>query len=61
MMLKSPAKIKPPGPLYDFKEDIQKLFSQFSILNLCSEIYFFEEAIYRQFFFQIKTLNSKKR
>ena len=40
MMPKSQAKIKPLSHIYDFKEDIQKLFSQFSILNLCPEMYF---------------------
>ena len=51
MMHKSQAKIKPSSRIYDFKEDIHEFFSQFSILNLCSEIYFFEGAIYLKLLF----------
>ena len=29
--------------IYDFDEDIHKFFSKFSILNLCSEMYFLRE------------------
>ena len=41
MMPKSQAKIKLLSPIYDFKEDMHKLFSQFSILSLCSEMYIY--------------------
>ena len=50
MMPKSQAKIKLLSPIYDFKEDMHKLFSQFSILNLCSEIYFLRKQFIENFF-----------
>ena len=49
MAPKSQTKIKTHFP-HDFKEDRHKFFSQFSILNLCSEMYFLSEQFIRQFF-----------
>ena len=43
MTPKSQAKIKPNSCIYDFKEDIYEFFFRFSILNLCSEMYFLRE------------------
>ena len=56
-MPKSQEKQNPNSRIYDLKEDIHKFFSQFSILNLCSEMYVLKEQFIHNFFFQFQILN----